>query len=77
VGPLQTYFYLALVSLVLIVLALLFIGIAFRSLRRWQREAGRAPLIFWLIGGAVTVSFLVIIIGTAGVLYGFARYGGS
>jgi hypothetical protein len=76
-GPLQTYFYLALVSGVLIVLALLFVGIGFRSLRRWHRESGREPLIFWLIGGAITVSFLVIIIGTAGVLYGFARYGGT
>ena len=51
---------------------------AIRSLLRWYRQAhGEAPLTFWLIGGAVTVVFLFIVLGTAGVLYGFIRYGAS
>ena len=35
------------------------------------------PLTFWLISGAVTVVLLFIVLGTAGVLYGFIRYGAS
>jgi hypothetical protein len=77
-GNLQTYFYLALISVIMIGLTLLFIVIAIRSLLRWYRQAhGEAPLTFWLIGGAVTVVFLFIVLGTAGVLYGFIRYGAS
>src|SRR5579864_601209 len=76
-GPLQTYFYLGLVSLILITLGLLFVGVAYRTLRRLERAEHRTPLIFWLIGAAVTVSALFLILGTAGVLYGFSRYGGS
>jgi uncharacterized membrane protein YozB (DUF420 family) len=77
-GSLQTYFYLALISVIMIGLSLLFIVIAIRSLRRWYRQAhGETPLTFWLIGGAVTVVFLFIVLGTAGVLYGFIRYGAS
>jgi len=77
-GNLQTYFYLALISVIMIGLTLLFIVIAIRSLLRLYRQAhGEAPLTFWLIGGAVTVVFLFIVLGTAGVLYGFIRYGAS
>jgi hypothetical protein len=77
-GDIQTYFYLGLISLIIIFLGLLFVGIAYASLRRWSRQAqGQAPLTFWLIGGAITVSFLFIVLGTAGVLYGFIRYGAS
>ena len=77
-GDLQTYFYLALISLIMVSLGLLFVGIVFRSLRRWSDQAhGHAPLIFWLVGGAVTVTLLFIVLGTAGVLYGFIRYGAS
>jgi len=77
-GPLQTYFYLALISAVMIGLTLLFIGIAAFGLRRWFRQAHRpAPLTFWLVGGAITVTLLFIVLGTAGVLYGFIRYGAS
>ncbi|HYY46410.1 MAG TPA: hypothetical protein VE951_05080 [Candidatus Angelobacter sp.] len=77
-GDLQTYFYLALISLIMVSLGLLFVGIVFRSLRRWSRQAhGHTPLIFWLVGGAVTVTLLFIVLGTAGVLYGFIRYGAS
>jgi hypothetical protein len=78
VGNLQTYFYLALISVVMIGLTLLFIGIAAVGLRRWFRQAhGQTPLTFWLVGGAITVTLLFIVLGTAGVLYGFIRYGAS
>ena len=78
VGNLQTYFYLALISVVMIGLTLLFIGIAALGLRRWFRQAhGQAPLTLWLVGGAITVVLLFIVLGTAGVLYGFIRYGAS
>ena len=77
-GSLQTFFYLALISAVMIGLALLFIGIVVAGLVRWYRRAhGQAPLTFWLISGAVTVVFLFIVLGTAGVLYGFITYGAS
>ena len=55
-----------------------FVGIAAFGLRRWFREAhGQTPLTFWLVGGAITVALLFIVLGTAGVLYGFIRYGAS
>jgi hypothetical protein len=77
-GNLQTYFYLALISVVMIGLTLLFVGIVALGLRRWFRQAdGQTPLTFWLVGGAVTVTLLLIVLGTAGVLYGFLRYGAS
>jgi hypothetical protein len=77
-GNLQTYFYLALISAVMIGLTLLFVGIAAVGLRRWFRQAhGQTPLTFWLVGGAITVVLLFIVLGTAGVLYGFIRYGAS
>jgi hypothetical protein len=78
-GDIQTYFYLGLISLVMVTLALLFIGIIVRSLRRWGRRHGEepTPLLIWLIGGATTVAFLFIVLGTVGVLYGFIRYGAS
>jgi hypothetical protein len=77
-GDIQTYFYLGLISLIIVSLGLFFIGIGFAGLRRWARETpGNTPLAFWLIGSAVTVTLLVIVLGTAGVLYGFIRYGTS
>jgi hypothetical protein len=78
VGNLQTYFYLALISVIMIGLTLLFIGIVAIGLRRWFRQAyGQTPLTFWLVGSAITVVLLFIVLGTAGVLYGFIRYGAS
>ncbi len=77
-GDLQTFFYLALISVIMVGLTLFFVGIVVGGLRRWYRQAhGEAPLTFWLVGGAVTVAFLFIVLGTAGVLYGFLRYGAS
>jgi hypothetical protein len=77
-GSLQTFFYLALISAVMIGLTLLFVGIIAAGLLRWYHQVrGQTPLSFWLISGAVTVVFLFIVLGTAGVLYGFVRYGAS
>jgi hypothetical protein len=77
-GSLQTFFYLALISAVMIGLTLLFIGIIAVGLARWFRQTrGQTPLTFWLISAAATVVFLFIVLGTAGVLYGFIRYGAS
>jgi uncharacterized membrane protein len=77
-GNIQTFFYLALISIIMIGLTLLFIGIILAGLRRWFRQAqSRAPVTFWLVGGAVTVALLFIVFGAAGVLYGFIRYGAS
>ena len=77
-GNLQTYFYLALIAIVMIGLSLILVGIVAIGLIRWFRQAhGTAPLTFWLVGGAVTVALLFIVLGTAGVLYGFLRYGAS
>jgi hypothetical protein len=77
-GPLQTYFYLALIAGVMIGLSLILVGIVTAGLVRWFRQAdGMAPLTFWLVGGAVTIALLFIVLGTAGVLYGFLRYGAS
>jgi len=75
-GELQTYFYLALVSAIALSLTLLLVGIAIYGLVRWLRSGG-PPLTVWLVGGAITVTLLVIVLGTAGVLYGFVRYGAS
>jgi len=77
-GDLQTYFYLALISVVMIGLTLTFVGIAAAGLRRWFKRAhGQTPLTFWLVGGAITLALLFIVFGTAGVIYGFVRYGAS
>lgn len=77
-GSLQTFFYLALISAVMIGLTLLFVGIVAAGLFRWYRQVrGDTPLAFWLISGAATLVFLFIVLGTAGVLYGFVRYGAS
>ena len=77
-GDLQTFFYLALISVVMVGLTLFFVGIVVRGLRRWYRQAhGETPLTFWLVGGGVAVALLFIVLGTAGVLYGFLRYGAS
>lgn len=77
-GNLQTFFYLALISGFMVGLTLLLIGIVVAGLRRWFRQGhDQSVLTFWLVGGAITVTLLFIILGTAGVLYGFLRYGAS
>src|SRR5256712_14217837 len=74
-GDLQTYFYLALISVVMIGLTLTFVGIAAAGLRRWFRRAhGQTPLTFWLVGSAITLVLLFIVLGTAGLLFRFVLY---
>ena len=75
-GPLQTYFYLALIAVIILGFGFFLIWLMARSLRRWLRSGG-STLIAWLIGGAVAVVLLVLVLGTAGVLYGFLTYGSS
>ncbi len=77
-GSLQTFFYLALVSAIMIGLALTLSGIIVAGLRRWFRQQRHdSVLTFWLVGAATTLVLLLFILGTAGVLYGFIRYGAS
>src|SRR5438552_3600292 len=61
-----------------LLVSLVVVGIAAFGLRRWLRQAhGQTPLTLWLVGGAITVALLFIVLGTAGVLYRFIRYGAS
>jgi hypothetical protein len=77
-GNIQTFFYLALIGGFMIGLTVLLIGIAAAGLRRWFRQGhDQSVLTFWLVGGAITLTLLFIVLGTAGVLYGFFRYGAS
>ena len=70
-GSLQTFFYLALISAVMIGLTLLLIGIVAFGLLRWFRQTrGQTPLTFWLISGAVTV---VVMLATFSTLVGSIR----
>ncbi len=77
-GSLQTFFYLALVSAIMIGLALTLSGIIVAGLRRWFRQRHHESVVtFWLVGAATTLVLVLFILGTAGVLYGFIRYGAS
>lgn len=75
-GALQTLFYLALIAAIILSFAFLLIWLVFTNLRRWVRNGG-SLLMAWLIAGAVTFVLLVMVFGTAGVLYGFFTYGSS
>src|SRR5256886_15733830 len=75
-GDLQTYFYLALISVVMIGLTLTFVGIAAAGLWRWFKRAhGKTPLTYWLVGRAITRALLFMLRGTACVSSWFIRYG--
>lgn len=77
-GDLQTFFYLALIGVIMLGLAGVLLGIAIAGLVRWFRQSDHpSRLTFWLIGGAVTVVLLFFLVGTIGVIYGFLRYGAS
>lgn len=73
-GDLQTLFYLALIAGIILGFAFLLIWLVFTNLRRWVHSGG-SLLTAWLIGSAVGVVLLVMVFGTAGVLYGFISYG--
>lgn len=72
-GDLQTFFYLGLIAATILSFAFLLIGLVASGLRRWVRSGG-STLTAWLIGGAITLVLLVLVLGTAGVLYGFTSY---
>ncbi len=77
-GDLQTFFYLALIAVIMLGLAGVLVGIAIAGLVRWFGRSDRpSALTFWLVGGAVIVVLLFMIGGTVGILYGFLRYGAS
>jgi len=75
-GDLQTFFYLALIAVIILGFGFLMIGLVVAGLRRWVRSGG-SLLTAWLIGAAATVVLLVMVVGTAGVLYGFTFYARS
>jgi hypothetical protein len=72
-GDLQTFFYLGLIAVTILSLAFLLIGLSVAGLRRWVRSGG-SSLTAWLIGSAIALVLLVLVLGTAGVLYGFTSY---
>lgn len=72
-GDLQTFFYLGLIAATVLSFAFLLIGLVASGLRRWVRSGG-STLTAWLIGSAITLVLLVLVLGTAGVLYGFTSY---
>jgi hypothetical protein len=75
-GDLQTYFYLALVSLVMLTLAFTLLWVAYRSWRRFA-QTGLHPVMAFLVAAGITITLLFFVLTTAGVLYGFIRYGAS
>ncbi|TMF58573.1 MAG: hypothetical protein E6I22_01695 [Chloroflexi bacterium] len=77
-GDLQTFFYLALIAVVMLGLAGILVGVAIAGLVRWFRHTDQpSALTFWLVGGAIVVVLLFFVGGTVGILYGFLRYGAS
>ena len=73
-GAIQTYYYLAIIGITGISLALVLVLVAFRQLPRLFRE-GDDPLVAWLITGAVLLVFILLVTGTIGVLLGMAGNG--
>ncbi|HYM49265.1 MAG TPA: hypothetical protein VET65_01720 [Candidatus Limnocylindrales bacterium] len=75
-GVIQTFYYLAIISSSLVILALIFVAIAVRELRRLFRE-GDDPLTAWLVAGATALVFVFVIGTTAGILIGVVSRGSS
>src|SRR2546428_6536096 len=77
-GSLQTFFYLALISAVMIGLTLLFVGIVAFGLVRWFPQArGQTPVTFWLIGGALNVPPPFLLLGPACVPLPLLNHGAT
>ncbi len=68
-GPIQTYYYLVLISGTFIALTFVLMGVAVSQLRRLFAQ-GEDPVIGWVIAGAVTLVFLVFGLGSVGVIVG-------
>jgi hypothetical protein len=75
-GDLQTYFYLGLVSLIILTLAFTLIWVAYIGARRLART-GIHPIMALVVATGITVTLLFFVLTTLGVLYGFIRYGAS
>ncbi|MGH7903093.1 MAG: hypothetical protein ACREPA_03055 [Candidatus Dormibacteraceae bacterium] len=74
-GSIQTFFYLILIGVALIVAAAILIGIAIAQLVSWYRTK-EDRLTLYLIGGAVLAVLAFIVIGTFGVTYGAFQFHG-
>ena len=74
-GPIQTYYYLTLIGIVFFTLAMIFVGVGFRQVRRLFRESDDR-LVAWLVTGAIVLMFLFITVTSIGVLVGLTS-GGS
>jgi hypothetical protein len=68
-GVIQTYYYLAIISITIVSLTLAFVWVAARQARRLFR-AGEDPVVAWLITAAIALMFLFIVGTTVGILVG-------
>jgi hypothetical protein len=76
VGALQTYFYLALITFIMVSLTLCFIGVAIVGLVRFARSGG-SRLTAALVGGTVLFNLVFIVVGTIAIGYVFVSYGST
>ena len=75
-GDLQTYFYLGLISLIMLTLAFTLMWVAYIGWRRFART-GVHPVMALLVAAGITATLLFMVLTTLGVLYGFIFYGAS
>ena len=73
-GPIQTYYYLALIGIVFFSLAMIFVGVGIRHVGRLYRESDDR-LVAWLVTGAIVLVFLVITLTSIGVIVGLSTRG--
>ena len=73
-GALQTYFYLALIGLVMLGLTLTLVGIATVGLVRFLRS-GQSLLTGVLIGGGIALTLAFTLFTTGLAVYGLVVYG--
>jgi hypothetical protein len=75
-GVIQTYYYLAIIAVSIVVLTLICSWYAVVQLRPLFREGGDR-LVAWLITGTVALMVLFIVVTSAAVLVGFITHGSS
>jgi hypothetical protein len=73
-GPLQTYYYLTLLGVVFLVLALIFVAVGLGQLRRLFQERDDR-LVAWLVTGAIVLVFLFMTVASIGVIVGLTSSG--
>jgi hypothetical protein len=76
VGPIQTYYWLAVASVVWVGFWLFMVALAAAHLRRWWR-LGTDRLLHLIVTGAVVVMFIFITVGGIGILVGMLLSGSS